>query len=157
MSERLFNYDLVLLKNNYKKVVSNITKYRGISEGIPKVYFIINKDIGEVVYIGSSKYCLFTRIYYHINESVEMVETYSRIGHVRPQNNDFKKTRTFCDLVYNLNNFEVFVFGEYQTLKDAEIAEKSLIYYCSNFDFKINLCNSSGVKKLSTSAIKKRL
>lgn len=157
MNERIFDYDLPKLKDNYKKVVSNITKYKGVLKGIPKVYFIINNDSNEVVYIGSSKHCLFTRIYYHINESLEMVVTYDNIGHVRPQNNDFKKTRTFCDLVYNLYDFEVFVFGEYRSLNDAEIAEKALIYYCSNFKFDINLCNSTGVKKLSTLAIKKKL
>jgi len=157
MEGKIFNYNLEKLNTNYPKVISSIIKYRGISKDIPKVYFVIKKENNQIVYIGSSKYCLFTRIYCHINESINMVRVYDELGYLRPQSNDYKKTRTFCDLIYNLDEFEVIVFGEYKTLKDAEIAEKTLIYYCSNFNFNVNLCNSVGTKSLSTIAIKKSL
>jgi len=115
MKDKLFNYDIDLLNINYTKVVSKIRKYRGVLKGVPKVYFIINKNTGNLIYIGSTKYCLFTRIYAHLNESIEMVRIYNELGYVRPQNNDYKKTRTFCDLIYNMVDFEVICFGEYKS------------------------------------------
>jgi hypothetical protein len=153
----LFLYDKDRLRNSYKHTIEVIKKFKAIKDGKPKVYFIINETNNEVIYIGSCKIDIHQRLYCHIKDSYDLVMGYLHDGKARKINNDYKKARKFCDSIYNLDVLSVLVFGEYNTLRDAELVEKSLIFHVSNFKMNFDISNTSGVKKLSIKPIKKHI
>ncbi len=151
----LFNYNIDILKERHKAFMLKLRRFKDIGDGVPKVYFILNKTTNEVCYIGSCKTDVFLRLKFHFNEAVEIVETYSTQGRVRKMYNGHIKTRTLCDMIYNLHEVDVVIFGEYETLEKAELVEKALIYN-SKSPYLFNICNSTSVNKLSTKAIKSK-
>jgi len=152
----LFNYDLEKLREEHISFMIKLKKFKNIGDGTPKVYFILNKTTNEVFYIGSCKVDVFLRLSYHFNEAICIASHYLVHGSVRQMSNNFLKVRTLCDIVYNNHEIDVVIFGKYETLEKAELVEKALIFN-SNSPYLFNICNTVGVKKLSTKAIKNKI
>lgn len=145
---KLFDYEIDLLREKKDLFLKEMRVYS--KESItPKVYFIVNETRNEVIYIGSTKWDAYNRLYAHVYESFEIVDIFYRQGHVRKQSNDYKKTRAFCDMIYGSHKCKIVIFSEYDSIEVAELVEKALIYHSGSREFTFNLVNSNSIRKVS--------
>lgn len=145
------NYDLNILRENYKVILNSLKHLKESDSELSKVYRIIRPETNEVIYIGCTKNSLYERINCHLNESVDLFNTLKIHGHVRPKGNNSKKMRTIGEMIYNMENFDVEIVGQYENRRDAEIVEKALIFYNFHNKYSHNLFNTHSINKLSTS------